>query len=205
MPFSQRSSVETGCFRGRACRRSLHPEKSLANRILFVVGASGCGKTAAVNYLGTLRDFNGVCYFFDDIGVPSPEEMRALDERGVSWQREATHAWIEKLAASAERFAILEGQTTPACIAAEARRIGLARWTTILLDCDTEIRRARLALRGQPELATHQMNTWAAYLRGQADALGLAVIDTSDLTVAAVAGQIRLHADRLIESNESDT
>ena len=48
------------------------------------------------------------------------------------------------------------------------------------MDCDYAERNARLrGPRGQPELATAQMDGWAAYLRGQADALGLPVIDTS--------------------------
>jgi len=34
--------------------------------------------------------------------------------------------------------------------------------------------------RGQPELANPRMDCWAAYLRGQADALSLSIIDTSN-------------------------
>ena len=34
--------------------------------------------------------------------------------------------------------------------------------------------------RGQPELANPRMDCWAAYLRGQADALKLSIIDTSN-------------------------
>ena len=34
--------------------------------------------------------------------------------------------------------------------------------------------------RRQPELANPQMDCWAAYLRGQADALNLSIIDTSN-------------------------
>ena len=34
--------------------------------------------------------------------------------------------------------------------------------------------------RSQPELANAQMDCWAAYLRGQADALNLTIIDTSN-------------------------
>jgi hypothetical protein len=37
----------------------------------------------------------------------------------------------------------------------------------VLLDCDVNTRR-RLTDRGQPDLATARMDTWAAYLRGQA-------------------------------------
>ena len=169
----------------------------MANKILFVVGASGSGKTAALKYLSALPDYAGTCHFFDDIGVPSPEAIRRLDDRGESWQGQATRAWLEKLAAASEPMAILEGQTTPLCIATEARRLGLTRTATILLDCDPETRRERLGLRGQPELATARMDNWAAYLRGQADALGVSVIDTSNLTIAAVAARIRLCVDQL--------
>ena len=51
----------------------------------------------------------------------------------------------------------------------------------VLVDCDPVKRNERLHVdRGQPELANPQMDCWAAYLRGQADALKLAVIDTSN-------------------------
>jgi broad-specificity NMP kinase len=60
----------------------------------------------------------------------------------------------------------------------------------LLLDCSPAVRRHRLALRGQPELANLQMDMWAAYLRGQADALGLAVVDTTSMTVEEVADAI---------------
>jgi hypothetical protein len=43
------------------------------------------------------------------------------------------------------------------------------------------------------------MDSWAAYLRGQADALNLAVIDTSLLTVAEAAEQLEQIVLRLIE------
>jgi hypothetical protein len=50
------------------------------------------------------------------------------------------------------------------------------------------VRLARLRdLRSQPELANDQMDAWAVYLRGQADALGLRVVDTSALSVRGVA------------------
>ncbi|HEX8115581.1 MAG TPA: hypothetical protein VF516_47975, partial [Kofleriaceae bacterium] len=44
-------------------------------------------------------------------------------------------------------------------------------------------RKARLVARGQPELAIEDMHAWAAYLCGQADALGCPVIDTSTLDI----------------------
>ena len=51
----------------------------------------------------------------------------------------------------------------------------------VLVDCDPVKRNERLHMdRGQPELANPQMDCWAAYLRGQADALNLSIIDTSN-------------------------
>jgi hypothetical protein len=45
------------------------------------------------------------------------------------------------------------------------------------------------------------MDHWAAYLRGQADALDLAVIDTSLLTVSEAAKELEEVVSRLIESD----
>jgi hypothetical protein len=48
------------------------------------------------------------------------------------------------------------------------------------VECEQDEREARLrGPRAQPELVYPQMENWAAYLRGQADALGLDRIDTS--------------------------
>jgi ABC-type glutathione transport system ATPase component len=48
--------------------------------LLFVVGASGAGKTAAVRAIEA-RALPGVrCYYFDTIGVPTPEAIER--ERG---------------------------------------------------------------------------------------------------------------------------
>jgi hypothetical protein len=37
------------------------------------------------------------------------------------------------------------------------------------------------------------MDSWAAYLRGQADALNLPVIDTTDLEIDAAADALAVH------------
>jgi len=53
----------------------------------------------------------------------------------------------------------------------------------LLIDCDHERRDARLRVaRNPPDLATPRMAAWAAYLRGQADALELPIFDTTNLT-----------------------
>lgn len=51
--------------------------------------------------------------------------------------------------------------------------------------------------RGQSELATPRMDAWAAYLRGQADALGIAVYDTTSMEPASVADALAKLIDAL--------
>ena len=168
----------------------------MADKILFVVGASGVGKTAAVEHLDSAPDFDGVCYFFDSIGVPSQEEFRKMEDAGRSWQVEASHAWVERLSVAPEALSVLEGQTAPSCVA-EVARPKFPRWSTVLLDCNPEVRRQRLTLRGRRKLADAKMENWAAYLRGQADALHVPVLDTSDMSVEEVASELRTLAGRL--------
>jgi hypothetical protein len=175
----------------------------MANNVLFLVGASGSGKTAVLRHLRSLPDFPATCYFFDDVGVPSQDELRALEAQAISWQANATRAWIEKLAAASDTLAVLEGQTTPSCIADEVERVRIARWLTVLLDCDSATRQRRLTLRDQPELANPRMNNWAAYLRGQADALRLPIIDTSSLSLVEVGAKVRTFAERLLEGSRA--
>ena len=155
-----------------------------------MIGASGAGKTAAVEALRS-RHLPGVrCYFFDSVGVPSPAEMIREWGSGESWQEENTKRWIERLAANADscEVAVLEGQTRPSFIEPHLARAGIRHARMLLLDCTRAVRLERLRdLRAQPELASERMDAWAVYLRGQADALGLRVLDTSAISVQRAA------------------
>src|SRR5574341_635832 len=95
--------------------------------LLFVLGASGAGKTAAVRALQA-RNLPGVrCYYFDTIGVPAPEIMERDWGGGEQWQEHATRDWIERLTANRDRaaLAVLEGQTRPSFIRPGIVRAGL--------------------------------------------------------------------------------
>ena len=157
---------------------------------VVVTGASGVGKTAAVTALSK-RGIAGVqCFYFDEIGVPSTEVMEREHGGGEQWQAWATQTWLDRLDAltSEVHVAVLDGQTRPSFV-----RAAVAKRTVhiALLDCATSVREARLLHgRQQPELVTVQMMNWAAYLRGQADALGLPVIDTTILSIEEVADRI---------------
>jgi len=67
-------------------------------------------------------------------------------------------------------------------------------YQVVLVECERDEREARLrGQRAQPELANPQMENWAVYMRGQADALGLDSIDTSRAPISAsLAGLLRI-------------
>jgi predicted kinase len=148
----------------------------VASRIVVVTGASGAGKTTVVTRLAE-RNLAGVtCAFFDSVGVPPPDEMPP------DWQVKTTNAWIRRLARAPADVAVLDGQTRPTFALHAFAEVGV-RGSVVVIHCAREVRKARLVARGQPELATDDMHAWAAYLCGQADALGFPVIDTSGLDV----------------------
>jgi hypothetical protein len=170
--------------------------------ILVVTGASGAGKTTAVEALDA-RNVPGVrCFFFDSIAVPSAEVMERDFGGGEPWQAFATAEWLTRLSALPEdvRVAILDGQTRPSFVFDAAANAAPRTVRVVLLDCSPEVRTLRLTgARQQPELATERMNNWAAYLRGQADALHLDVIDTTSVTIDEVAVRLEALARKLIE------
>jgi dephospho-CoA kinase len=166
--------------------------------IIIVTGASGSGKTATVHALDA-RKLPGVrCHHFDAVGVPSIEEMYRDFGSPEQWQATTTEQWLGRLTHHPDDadVHVLEGQTRPSFVreAAERARIALAR--VVLLDCSAQVRHARLAeMRRQPELSNAKMDRWAAYLRGQADALNLPLIDTTHLEIDAAADALARYVD----------
>lgn len=167
--------------------------------ILVVTGVSGAGKTAAVRCLEARRRPDVRCFYFDSIGVPSEEVMKRDFGGEDGWQADATRRWISRLATETMSGAvsILDGQTRPSFVrAALAESEGISV-RVVLVECAEAVRNARLAMRGQPELATRRMDIWAGYLRGQADALQLPIIDTTRLRVEVVADALKAEVEAL--------
>jgi energy-coupling factor transporter ATP-binding protein EcfA2 len=171
--------------------------------ILVVTGASGAGKSTLVRGLAA-RGLPAVgCYEFDTIGIPSEAEIAERFGSGEAFQAWALDTWVARLARNDDRLAVavLDASVGPRAARDALARHGIARGAVVLVDCAYAERNARLrGPRGQPELATAQMDGWAAYLRGQADALDVPVLDTTTTEpaagVAALAAQVaRLRAD----------
>jgi hypothetical protein len=127
------------------------------------------------------------CFHFDSIGVPPLEVLERENGGAEKWQAAATGDWLARLGGlpSTVRVAVLDGQTRPSFVFDASSRAAARSVHVALVDCASPIRTERLCgPRQQPELASPRMDFWAAYLRGQADALRLPIIDTSSLSVA---------------------
>jgi ABC-type arginine transport system ATPase subunit len=146
--------------------------------ILVLTGASGAGKTTLALKLNEL-DIPGVkginC---DRVEVKLDETAGATDR-----QSEILRYWISHLRQpeTGIELAVLDTQIRPHRALEVLSQAAIDYAQIILVDCDPVKRNERLHVeRGQPELANPQMDCWAAYLRGQADALKLSIIDTSN-------------------------
>jgi thymidylate kinase len=162
--------------------------------ILVITGASGAGKTSVTRALEALHLRGVGCHYFDSVGVPSSDEMTADFGSPEGWQRATLIGWVRRLASDEAPvdLHVLEGQVRPAEVLEAFADQGVDQGHLLLLDCSPEVRATRLRQgRGQPELATEQMTAWAAYLRGQADALRVPVLDTTSLSIEEAADQIR--------------
>jgi dephospho-CoA kinase len=137
-------------------------------------------------------DPSGVYLHFDSIGVPDHETMVREFGSGERWQAEMTRRWVARIAAeyAASLLVVLEGQARPSFVEEALTESGIARSAIILVHCDDEEREARLAARGQPALANTTMRSWAAFMRREAQARRLVVIDTTRGAVAEAASSV---------------
>jgi adenylylsulfate kinase-like enzyme len=184
----------------RIARLMSAPSVGAAPAILVVTGASGAGKSTLVRGLAALCLPGVGCYEFDTIGIPSEAEIAARFGGGEAFQRWALEVWVERLARNDDRVAVavLDASVRPRAALDALARHEVARGAVVLVDCGYAERNARLrGPRGQPELATAQMDGWAAYLRGQADALDVPVIDTTGADPAEGVAALREEVVRL--------
>ena len=149
-----------------------------APAILVLTGASGAGKTSLILKLNELAIPGVKGINCDRVTIESDEAADAADR-----QADILRYWISHVSEpeSGIELAVLDTQIRPHRALEVLSQAAVEYAQIVLVDCDPVKRNERLHVdRGQPELANPQMDCWAAYLRGQADALKLAVIDTSN-------------------------
>jgi hypothetical protein len=169
--------------------------------VLVMTGALGAGKSTLVRGLSALGLPGVGCYEFDSVGVPAPEEMERVWGGGDQWQAAMTDQWIERLLRNDDgvEVAVLDGQTRPSTVREVFARRGVRLGRIVLVDCGHDERNARLrGPRGQPELAIPQMDCWAAYLTGQAHALGLPILRSDGRSVEEGVAELATYVRELV-------
>lgn len=158
--------------------------------VLILTGASGSGKTTLTRAIEALKLPGVACINCDSIYYNLPDEVRS---DGETAQDAILEHWLKYiLTEPAIDIAILDTQIRPHKANRMLRKLSLVRHQIVLVECEHFKREARLCgPRAQPELANPQMESWAADLRGQADALGLAIIDTSEASVSTSSARLR--------------
>jgi hypothetical protein len=117
------------------------------------------------------------------------------------WQMLITREWLVRLAAlpSDVSLAVLDGQTRPSFVFEAAAVVTPSAVHVALLDCSSQVRNSRLRTsRKQSAPPDVKMDHWATYLRNEADALNLMVIDTTSMTITQAADDLEAYALRLI-------
>ena len=155
----------------------------MLKKVIFISGASGVGKTTLIEQLkNKYRDKSWRFLHFDSIGVPSIDEMIQQYGSPSGWQEAMTSQWIDKLVHQYEDECIFfEGQVNLQFIQSGFKQHSFTNYKLVLLDCSEEEMAYRLThKRGQPELLTADMHNWLNYLRNQAKALGVKILDTTN-------------------------
>jgi predicted kinase len=164
--------------------------------ILVITGASGSGKTTLLRSLEAMEIQDVVCFQCDAIYDDLPLDIRA---DGAVAQDAILEHWVRHaLDQPAVELAVLDTQIRPQKALAILQRLGIEVYQVVLVECEQDEREARLCgPRAQPELVNAQMESWAAYLRGQADALELDRVDTSRAPISASLAWLRGIVDSL--------
>ena len=172
--------------------------------ILVLTGTSGSGKTTLLRAVEELKIPAVACFHCDVIYHDLPEEIRADGEVA---QDAILDYWVKQaFDRPGIELAVLDTQIRPQRAQAMLRKLGVADHQVVLIECEQSEREARLrGPRGQPELANPRMENWAAYLRGQADALALPVINTSGAPSSASSARLQSIIESLLDRSRPKT
>lgn len=124
-------------------------------KLFFVAGASGSGKTSILKNLQEVLGGSFAVYDFDDIGIPENADTK--------WRQESTEKWLQKLLSNGENACLL-GQIVLGEILAcpSARKMGKINFC--LLDVSDFERIQRLKKRNTYGADQNMLN-WASWLR----------------------------------------
>jgi len=163
---------------------------------IVLTGASGAGKTTLLLALAELRLPGVECVNCDRVKLDATNSADPSDR-----QTAILRHWISEIQNHENRvaLAVLDTQIRPHRAMEVLEQEGIIDSQIVLVDCEPAKRNERLRTdRQQPELVSNQMDCWAAYLRGQADALKLSIIDTSVDPIETSLGHLTRLVDELL-------
>lgn len=175
---------------------------SLKPAIIVLTGASGSGKTTIAFGLKELNIAGVESINCDRVKIETPENIDLGESQAL-----ILRYWIDRLSNDEEdhniKLYVLDTQIRPHLAQSVFSELGVQYTKVILVDCEHDVRHRRLReLRNQPELVNHQMDCWAAYLRGQADALNLPIID-GGLSIERAIDSLAIQVNELLNEMRS--
>ena len=151
----------------------------MSRAIFFITGSSGAGKTTLLRRIYKQLAPVAAYHHFD--------EAETKDFK----------TWLEHVVAGGAALNVLDASKSPTDLQAAVQALGIDKLNIVLIDCGHRERKRRLVKeRNQPELDTLDIYAWAAYLRGQADALGLEVIDTTSASLEQSSRELLASIER---------
>jgi dephospho-CoA kinase len=165
--------------------------------VIVLTGASGAGKTTLLHKLADLKLPGVICINCDRVDLDLDRTLDSSDRQAAVLRH-----WIKEIRnrEGSIKLAVLDAQIRPHRAKEVLTDAGIDRFEIVLVDCEPQKRNERLRTeRVQPELVSHQMDCWATYLRGQADALKLPIIDTSTDSIESSLVHLLSFVNRLLK------
>jgi hypothetical protein len=162
------------------------------NKLYFLIGASGVGKTTASSLLENKRKDVKFIYPDKEMIIPSKEEMIKLFGSVEKWQE---HQTIKRVKRVKNEFlnnqpVLIDTQSRFEFIKSACVKNQIDNFQVILFDCKDSIRNNRINNRGQSHLINQDMNNWARFLREDCKKNGCSIIDTTHLTVSEMTNAL---------------
>jgi dephospho-CoA kinase len=154
-------------------------------KLIFILGASGSGKTTNVKNIESKYPNKYHFGYFDQPKVPFEQEVKEKYGSWENWGIERTNEWIKKIKEDyiKNRVTIFDVHTKPENIEDACTNFDITNYVVILLDCADEERKKRLIERGQSHLINDSLLKWAQFLRNEAINKNFIIIDNTALTV----------------------
>jgi len=162
------------------------------NKLYFLIGASGVGKTTAASLLENRRKDIKFIYPDKEIIIPAKEEMINIFGSVENWQKDQTVKRVKRIK---DEFldnqpVLIDTQSRFEFIYNACKENKIDDFLVVLFDCEDFIRNERLNKRGQPQLINQDMDNWANFLREDCKKNNCAIIDTTNLTETEVADEL---------------